>query len=95
MGCTSEECSLNKPGLTALKRIKSHCLKCVPEQSIYGVRACTGEILNPEPHICPLHPFRLGTNPHLKGKRGKGNPEALKKWREHKESRPKLGAEFD
>ena len=26
---------------------------------------------------CPLYPFRMGKNPNLKGKRGKGSPEAL------------------
>lgn len=83
-GCTSRDCFLNRPGLSTLKRIKAHCLYCAPEQTVNGVKACTGEINGPEPHTCPLHPYRLGTNPNLKGKRGKGNPDALRRWLEAK-----------
>lgn len=74
-GCSSEICKLNDISIKSnLKRIKSHCITCIPEQSLQGVRKCDGKITNPEPHICPLHPYRLGHNPKLKGKRGKGRP---------------------
>ena len=64
-GCASEMCNLNKVELPFVKRIKAHCVDCIPEQSVYGVKACDGKILNPIPHICPLHEFRLGKNPKI------------------------------
>ncbi len=91
-GCASNACFLNRAGLSHLKRIKAHCLTCVPEQTPNGVKACAGKIKGPEPHTCPLYLYRMGHNPNLRGKRGKGNPEALKKWRERKESQAKFEA---
>jgi len=41
--CESRVCELNKTGKSILKRIKAHCISCVPEQTIYGVKACTGQ----------------------------------------------------
>ncbi len=35
-GCASTVCKLNDMSLTPVKRIKAHCLTCVPEQSIVG-----------------------------------------------------------
>jgi hypothetical protein len=80
--CKSEDCKLNNKALTVLKRIKSHCISCVPEQNLKGVRECTGELLN---GICPLHLYREGHNPKRKGignTNAKGNPEVLKRYRE-------------
>ncbi len=71
-GCTSEICKLNDSGLTNLKKIKAHCLTCVPEQSLQGVRSCDGHILiDGTPAMCSLHPFRLGHNPKRAGIGGK------------------------
>ena len=75
--CNSEICQLKNMRLPALKRIKANCLTCCSEQSIQGVRDCTGEVLYPEPHICYIHPFRLGSNPNRKGIGG--NPDLHKK----------------
>lgn len=76
--CKSEVCKLNNKYLSTLKRIKAHCITCIPEQSIQGIRKCDGKVLNPEPHICPLHPYRLGHNPKLKGKGRKMTSEEFK-----------------
>ena len=62
-GCTSEMCALNDTELKHIKRIKAHCINCVPEHSFISVKNCTGYVDNPEPHTCTLHPFRLGKNP--------------------------------
>jgi len=70
--CKSD-CELKNKKLSPLKRIKGYCLNCTPEHSYQGVRACKGEFLNPELHKCPLHLYRLGKNPTLKGKRGNFN----------------------
>ena len=59
-GCRDNACPLKNAKLTVLKRIRSYCLQCVPEQDAAGVKKCTGEILSPEFHICTLHPHRLG-----------------------------------
>ncbi len=67
VGCDNESCNLNKTELSLLKRIKTHCIECIPEQSSQGVRRCDGKVLNPEPHVCPLHPYRLGHNPARAG----------------------------
>jgi hypothetical protein len=62
--CKSKECQLNTLEIKSwTKRIKSHCIKCVPEQSIFGVQKCDGKIMAPEARNCPLHPYRLGKNP--------------------------------
>lgn len=60
-GCISESCKLNDISLTPIKKIKSHCLICCPEQSVYGVKSCDGKYTDGS--ICILHPFRLGKNP--------------------------------
>ena len=70
-GCNSEYCNLNDSSFSNLKKTKRHCITCIPEQSVQGVRKCSGEILNPEPHKCSLHPYRLGHNPRRKGIGGK------------------------
>ena len=88
VGCTSEACYLSDVTQTALKRIKKHCFGCVPEQSPQGVRKCDGKVLNPSPHVCPLHPFRLGHNPARAGCGGRGFTRAVRKEAE----KPQLNA---
>lgn len=58
--CKDTDCPLKNDKLKPLKRIQNYCLRCVPEQNMNGVKQCNGEILNPEIHMCSLHPFRLG-----------------------------------
>jgi len=70
-GCSSQVCKLNDPTLSSLKKIKAHCIACVPEQSLRGVRDCEGHVTNPYWHKCSLHPYRLGHNPRRKGIGGK------------------------
>lgn len=70
-GCNSEVCKLNDSSLSNLKRIKAHCLTCVPEQNLKGVRACDGIVTNQKEHKCSLHPYRLGKNPRRAGIGGK------------------------
>lgn len=65
--CESEICKLRNKNLTPLRRIKEHCLECHPDHSTQGARSCDGIVLYPEYHICPLHIYRLGKNPYLKG----------------------------
>lgn len=77
-GCDSEVCKLNDLSLSPLKRIKAHCVSCVPEQNLKAVRACTGELTNNK--VCPLHPYRAGSNPKRKGI---GNRNATFKTRTH------------
>jgi hypothetical protein len=51
--------------LTPLKAIRFHCLQCVcwvPSE----VKNCTGG-------LCPLHPYRFGTNPERNGIGGKSS----------------------
>lgn len=63
-GCSSEICKLNDPTIPHIKRIKGHCLTCVPENSVFGVKDCSGRVLiGDEVRICPLHVFRAGKNP--------------------------------
>ncbi len=45
--------------LTPLKAIRYQCLECVC-WSPYEVKNCTGK-------LCPLYPYRLGSNPERKG----------------------------
>jgi hypothetical protein len=85
--CKSVDCKLNLKSLSPLKRIKAHCISCVPEQSIYGVKGCTGRLLNG--NICPLHPYREGRNPKIKG-----NPEALKRYLKTKKETAFLASNF-
>ena len=65
--CKSDLCKLNDFELTPLKRIKAHCITCVPSQNLEGVRQCKGYVDNPEPHTCPLWEYRLGKNPKRSG----------------------------
>ena len=44
--------------LTPNKAIRYHCVECMG-WSPHEVKGCTD-------HHCPLHPFRLGTNPSRK-----------------------------
>ena len=73
--CGSDLCRLANISHSFLKSIKAHCLSCVAEKSRQGIKECTGEILNPYPHKCPLHDYRLGHNPKRKGI---GNPRVSK-----------------
>ena len=92
--CNSELCKLSllNDFKSNLKRIKSYCIACIPEQSLQGVRKCDGKILNPEPHLCPLRSFKLGKS--LK-RQGKGNPKALQIYRESKCHGGKKGSKID
>jgi len=79
--CPVEGCSLypfrfgnypaNHQGAkTVLKPIRAKCVDCMPEPLKRGqvaVRDC-------ERKSCPIHAYRMGTNPSLIGKRGKGVP---------------------
>jgi hypothetical protein len=92
--CASIDCQLSQlvEHGSPLRRIKAHCLTCIPAQSFYAVKDCDGRVLNPKPHDCPLHPYRLGHNPALRGK-SKGNPDALRKARAHRITGPLNRAE--
>ena len=86
--CPAETCALwpyrfgrspkEKPELTPLKSIKARCLDCSGHIA-KEVRECwdTG---------CALYPCRMGKNPNLRGKRGKGNPESLERYRQQAKS---------
>ena len=50
-------------GVSNLSRIKRHCIQC--SGSNIAVRECWA-------NDCPLYVYRLGHNPGLVGKRGKG-----------------------
>ena len=74
VGCASGDCKLNDAALTSVKRIKAHCLTCVPEQSYEGVKGCSGQVANFD--------VRFGKNPHRTGIGNlKGNMEGLKQAR--------------
>ena len=81
--CESKVCYLNKPGLSALKRIKLQCVECCG-----GVKAevagCTGQLLreNGNRENCWLHPYRLGKNPYRK--KSLGRPENFSQKRREK-----------
>jgi hypothetical protein len=82
--CSATKCALwpyrfgrgpaEKPTLTPLKAIRAKCLDC-SAGSLASVRDCWDT-------ECVLYFYREGKNPHLRGKRGKGNGEALRRWRE-------------
>lgn len=74
-GCRSTMCKLNVQFLSSLKKIKAHCLDCITVSTAQAVRKCDGKVLNPIPHICSLHPYRLGHNPRRKGIGGR-NPNS-------------------
>lgn len=77
--CKSDICKLKDRTLSPLKRIKAHCISCSSEQSIYGAQECTGRLLNGK--ACPLHLYREGHNPNIKGNlNAKRNIEALKRY---------------
>lgn len=74
-----------------LKAIHGRCIECVG--SAHEVRKCTGEMMDGT--SCVLHPFRFGTNPSLKGKRGR---QDIFKYSPHHrpseaETRPEMGGE--
>jgi hypothetical protein len=56
-----------------LKAIRGKCLDCTAQQ-IDEVRNCNIE-------QCPIYPYRMGKNP-FSNRKGTGNIEALKKYRE-------------
>ena len=62
--------------LSPVKAIRAKCLDCSAWQAT-EVRLCVM-------HDCPLYPYRMGKNPNLKGKRGKGDPKALQRARAEK-----------
>lgn len=72
-GCDSMICKLNYSSLSNLRKIKLHCISCVPDQNIKAVRFCDGKLLNG--HTCSLHVFREGKNPKRKGIGGKNLPQ--------------------
>ena len=63
-----------KPNYTPLKAIRLYCLECVGNSD--EVKKCS----MPE---CPVYYYRFGKNPHLKNKNPKGNPKALKIFRQN------------
>jgi hypothetical protein len=65
--CGSVDCQLSPmvKHRSHLRRIRAHCYSCVGH-SHHRAKACDGKVLNPEPHICPLHPYRTGKNPRLR-----------------------------
>lgn len=65
--CESKVCRLNDWTSSPLRRIKAHCLTCVPEQNGKEVQACTGRVIGARPRMCPLHLYRLGHNPKRAG----------------------------
>ena len=59
---------------SALKSIRKHCVECSG-----GSHAEVKRCVIPE---CNLYPYRMGKSPNRKGTGGRGNIEALRKWRE-------------
>ncbi len=60
--CTTTSCKLSPNALScrsSVKRIATHCRDCNGDDH---PRECTGRLL--DGGTCPLHPFRLGKNPH-------------------------------
>jgi hypothetical protein len=78
--CPDNDCYLNGNHVykNALRRIKRHCLACVPEHSYQGVASCDGKVANPVERECWLYPFRLGRNPN---RAGLGNTNFVKEAR--------------
>ena len=70
--CDSKTCHLKQAG-TSLQRIKKFCKECSPN---FKPKECEGVIINTEETKnfgkCPLHVFRFGKNPHI---RGNANPD--------------------
>lgn len=65
--CDSKHCQLNNRELSTLRRIKAHCMECVPEKTLAAVRECSGKVFGADPHTCFLHIYREGHNPKRKG----------------------------
>ena len=58
--CNSSSCKLSKKTKSLFTVIRRHCLDCVPEKTPEAVKSCSGRVLSPFVHVCPLHPFRTG-----------------------------------
>lgn len=58
--------------LTPMRAIRIYCLAC--QGSFKSVKNCSSV-------DCSLYIYRFGHNSALRGKRGKGNPQALIDWR--------------
>jgi hypothetical protein len=76
--CESKVCALSDSGSCTLRKIRRHCLDCAGSPE--AVRQCEGRVTGglDGPHICPLHDFRLGTNPRRKGEGGRRGGTPLK-----------------
>lgn len=67
--CDSKMCILNKHDVSDFRRIKNYCKTCAADNK---PNECAGTIIHSGSRfkstkgICPLHPFRMGTNPHRK-----------------------------
>ena len=68
--CDSKTCDLNNQSLRHLELIRAHCLKCVPELSVLGVKNCDGKVGYNGQGVCYLHCYRFGKNLKYRG----GNP---------------------
>jgi len=66
-----------KADMTALKLIRKYCVEecCAGEHVVEDIKNC-------QAIGCPFLQYRFGHNPKRKGIGGKGNIDALKKWRE-------------
>ena len=64
--CASYDCPIHfsQPKGSSVRKIKGFCLQCVPERSVFGVKACDGKYHDGE--ICDLLPYRNGKNPNRK-----------------------------
>jgi len=86
--CPAEDCPMwpyrfgrkpkDQPSRSRLKVIRERYLDCVG-YSQKAVRDCWDT-------SCPLYEYRMGKNPKLLGKRGKGDPDTLRKWRENQKN---------
>lgn len=59
--------------LSSLRAIRKYCYGC-GEGTAFDIKNC-------EISDCSLFVYRFGKNPNLKGKRGRGNPDALRNYR--------------
>ena len=78
--CVTPECPLynlrfgrSNNSLRPLKQIHLRCFDC----SCFSKK----EVKECWDKNCYLYPFRMGKNPHLVGKRGRGHPGSLEKYR--------------
>lgn len=64
--CASYDCPIHFSHTkgSSVRKIKEFCLQCVPEKSVFGVKACDGKYFDGS--ICVLLPFRMGKNPNRK-----------------------------